>query len=98
MTPEQHAYLTSRISAYADKYEFKVRTRTMAKNPHDAAVRELAHQYAEKWGNRYGYSPDSPEVITKYIDLCSDQIIQEEARNLLQKRQATTNAALVGLL
>jgi hypothetical protein len=98
LSADEHADLTSRISEYADKYQFKTRVRARPMNPLDATVRELARQHAETWGNQFGYNTDSSEVYARYIELRSNSKIYEEARTLLLQRQSVVNNALVGLL
>lgn len=98
LTADQQADLSTRISEYADKYQFKSRTRTAPANPFESTIRELARQHAEAWGSQHGHDAESTEVYERYIALRSNVTIQEEARSLVLQRQSVVNAALEGLL
>lgn len=98
LTSEQHADLTARISSYANKYQFKARPRYVPPSPLEAAIRELARLHAETWGNQNGHDPNSSEVYNRYVELRTDPVIQNEARQLVLRRESIANTALVGII
>lgn len=98
LTTEQHNELQDKINNFASRYQFDPRPGYRPEVPMESAVKEVALQSAEQWGQRNGLTPDSPEVRQKYISLCSDPVIRDQARELIRNRIGVVEALLEDLL
>jgi hypothetical protein len=94
----EHNELETRINDYANRYQFRSRSRARPATPLETAAKELAIQEAEIWGQQNGYLPDTPEVNSKFRELLTDPGVLERARELILSRQTVMDDALEGLI
>jgi hypothetical protein len=94
LTLEQHNDLQSKIARYAEAYRFRTRERRRPPSPIEAAADEIALQDAEIEGQQRGFPLDSQEVRLRYLQLRTDPVVVERARQLVIQRQAFADGTL----
>lgn len=97
LSAEAHARLQNGINIYIDKYQFKPRPGYLRRTPLEYTVQELAIQQAEQWGQRNGLTVEAKEVREKFEELCKNEVLIEQARELLRSRQSIAQDLLMGL-
>lgn len=98
LSSQQHSQLQQELNDYASQYEFNPKPGYRPEVPLERAVKEVAHQEAEKWGQQNGNAPDSLEVHRKYIELCNDSGVRDKARELIRLRLGVAQTLMQGAL
>lgn len=97
LTPDEHAELTARIDDYATNYRFNVQLKGKSQSLLAITAKEIARQEAEAWGQRNGFTPESPQVILKTDQLKEDPTILNRARELIRTRSSVVDSTLEDL-
>lgn len=97
LSTEQHNELQDYINSCVRSYEFSPKPGYRPEVPIENAIREVAHQRADRWGQQNGFTPDSIEVRSRYTELLNDPAIVDAARELLRSRLTVTGSLLKDL-